>query len=108
MELLYFAQILWKRKLPILLLSIIAGIVTFMLATEKTVRYKSTAKIATGIIGYIEHTEEGNLFVQEFEITNRFNNLMEMMKSRNSINMLLSHLCCTTLHSPILFTTLKK
>lgn len=92
MELLYFVQILWKRKLPILLLSIIAGIVTFMLATEKTVRYKSTAKIATGIIGYIEHTEEGNLFVQEFEITNRFNNLMEMMKSRNSINMMLSHL----------------
>lgn len=108
MELLYFAQILWKRKLPILLLSIIAGIVTFMLATEKTVRYKSTAKIATGIIGYIEHTEEGNLFVQEFEITNRFNNLMEMMKSRNSINMLLSHLVLHDLTQPNPFHDLKE
>jgi Mrp family chromosome partitioning ATPase/uncharacterized protein involved in exopolysaccharide biosynthesis len=92
MDLLYFGKILWKRKLPILLLSILAGIGAFMLASEKSVYYKSSAKLATGIIGYIEKPNDGDVYIQEFEITNRFNNLIEMMRSRTSMQLLQSRL----------------
>lgn len=87
MELRYFLSVLSKRKWLLLLASLVAALTTAYLASFMPKKYKSGAIISTGITDYKGlRVGEQNVFVQEFEIENKFANLTETMKSRSVIN----------------------
>ena len=106
MDLLYFATMLWRKRWLILLLTVAAGAATFWLASQKAVFYKSTATMATGIISDLDKGDKEVVFVQEYDVNNRFNNLMEMMRSHTSLAMLSNQLVLHDLTNPKPFRSL--
>ena len=87
MELRYFLSVLSKRKWLLIFAALVAAITTAYLAGLMPKKYKSGAILSTGITDYKGvRVGEQNVFVQEFEIENKFANLAETMKSRMVIN----------------------
>lgn len=93
MDLHYFLSILSKRKLLLLVVALSAAIATWFLVGFLPKTYKSSASIATGLTEPKSiRVGEQNVFVQEFEIQTKFNNFMEYMKSRPSLDRLIRRL----------------
>ena len=93
MELRYFLSVLSKRKWLLILASLVAALTTAYLVGYMPKKYKSGAILSTGITDYKGlRVGEQNVFVQEFEIENKFANLTETMKSRTVINGLIKKL----------------
>ncbi len=88
MDFLFFIKVLLRRKWLILFVSILAVVVAYFIASELPESFKSKVVISTGIIEKKNiYTDNENPFVQEFQIENKFSNLIELMTSRLSINM---------------------
>ena len=93
MELRYFFSVLSKRKLLLLSTMLLAGATTWFVVNMMPKKYKSTATIRTGITDFKGvRVGEQNPFVQEFEIENKFANLIEYMKSRPATSLLTQQL----------------
>jgi polysaccharide biosynthesis transport protein len=93
MEFRFFLRELNKRKWWLLTLIMSAAVATYFLAGKLPKSYKSSAQLATGIVDYKSiRVGEQNAFVQEYEIQSKFSNLIEYMKSRQSMNNLTSSL----------------
>jgi polysaccharide biosynthesis transport protein len=89
MELRYFLSVLSKRKWLLLLAMLMASSVTYYLVNKLPKKYLSSSVIETGIMTYKTiQVDKADPFVQEFEIEAKFNNLIELMKSRHAIKAL--------------------
>jgi polysaccharide biosynthesis transport protein len=89
MELRYFLSVLSKRKWLLLLAMLMASGVTYYLVNKLPKKYQSSSVIETGIMTYKTiQVDKADPFVQEFEIEAKFNNLIELMKSRHAIKAL--------------------
>ncbi len=89
MELRYFFSVLSKRKWLLLLSMIVAGVTTWFVVSMLPKKYKTSTVISTGITSQNSiRVDQDNPFVQEFEIENKFANMIEYMKSRPAINVL--------------------
>ncbi len=87
MELSYFLHILNKRKWLIFAIMLLAAIVTFFYVGRLPKRFKTGAIISAGIIDYKGlRIDQNNVFMQEYEIENKFSNLIEYLKSKPSMN----------------------
>lgn len=74
-----------------MLLSVVllAAVTTWFVVGSLTPVYKAKSVISTGIIDYKGRTlEKDNPYIQQFQVESSFSGLMELMKSRNSINLL--------------------
>lgn len=100
MELRYFFSVLSKRKWLLLSVMLMAGASTWFFVNMLPKKYKSTATIRTGITDFKGlRVGEQNPFVQEFEIENKFANLIEYMKSRPATGLLTQELMLHDLKS---------
>lgn len=87
MEVSYFFSVLAKRKWLLFSLMLIAAVTTAFLVGLLPKKFKSSEVISSGITDFKGvRVGEQNAFVQEFEIVNKFSNLIEYMKSRQVIN----------------------
>ena len=93
MELRYFFSVLSKRKWLLLSAMLFAAATTWVVVNMLPKKYKSSATIRTSITDFKSvRVGELNPFVQEFEIENKFANLIEYMKSRPAVNALTQQL----------------
>lgn len=68
---------------------LIAASATWLTMRSQPKKYKSSAVVQTGITSFTSIlVDQGNPFVQEFEIEGKFSNFIEYMKSRPAINAL--------------------
>lgn len=88
MDIVNFIKILLRRKLILIILPIIAVIITYFLVKNLPDVYKSTAQLATGITDetQLSITAEGQA-LQQFDIQNKFGNLIELMKSKKVVDL---------------------
>ncbi|GAB4261016.1 MAG: hypothetical protein Kow0027_28540 [Saprospiraceae bacterium] len=93
MDLWYLFNILWRKRWLIVLVTVLTAASTWIFLGSKAESYKARAVISTGIIEYKGLTlqKEGS-FVQQFQIESSFNNLIEQMKSRSTLNLLTQRL----------------
>ena len=93
MELNYFFSVLSKRKWLLLTVMLLTAAATWFVVERLPKKYKATAVITTGITEYKGvRVDVQNVFVQEFEVDNKFANLTAYMKSVPSINALTKRL----------------
>jgi uncharacterized protein involved in exopolysaccharide biosynthesis/Mrp family chromosome partitioning ATPase len=89
MELTYFFGVLNKRKWLLLFVAMVAAACTYYFVHKMPYTWKSGASISTGITSFqTVRVGDGNVFTQEYELNNKFANLIEYMKSRPSMNQL--------------------
>lgn len=89
MELRYFFSVLSKRKWILFLSMLVAAATTYAVVSMLPKKYKSSTVISTGITAQNSiRVDQTNPFVQEFEIENRFANMIEYMKSRPAVAVL--------------------
>lgn len=89
MEVRYFFQTLFRRKWLLLAVMLISGAATYFLVKQLPQKYKSSATLATGFVDYKGIlVDRENVFIQQFQIDGKFNNLIEYIKSRPSVKLL--------------------
>jgi len=89
MDLSYLLNILWRRKWLLLCVIFLATGTTWFIVGSLPPVYKAKSVVSTGIIDYKGRTlEKDNPYIQQFQIESSFNGLVELMKSRKSINLL--------------------
>ena len=89
MEVRYFFQTLFRRKWLLLAVMLIAGAATYFLVKQLPQKFKSSATLATGFVDYKGIlVDRENVFIQQFQIDGKFNNLIEYIKSRPSVKLL--------------------
>jgi succinoglycan biosynthesis transport protein ExoP len=86
MEFSNFLKILKKHKFTIVLIPAISVIITFFLVRNQPNLYTSQAKISTGIVDHTKKDLTDLINPQESEINQDFSNLMEMMRSKKSLD----------------------
>jgi polysaccharide biosynthesis transport protein len=87
MELRYFLSVLSKRKWLLLAAMILSAGATWLIMNNQPKKYKSSAIVQTGITSFKSIlVDQGDPFVQEFQIEGKFSNFIEYLKSRTSIN----------------------
>ncbi len=93
MDVRYFLNILWKRKWLLFAVIAATAVLTYLLASQLAKTYRSNAILSTGIIEYKGvNVEKENPFIQQFQVTNAFDNLKEAMLSRSTLKLLTKRL----------------
>ncbi|MGB1242902.1 MAG: GumC family protein, partial [Chitinophagales bacterium] len=88
MDFLFFIKVLLRRKWLILFVTVLAVVAAYFIASELPESFKSKVVLSTGIIEKKNiYTDNESPFVQQFQIEHKFSNLIELMTSRLSINM---------------------
>lgn len=89
MDILYFWDIIWRRKWLLIGTAGVAAVLTFFLMGLQPPVFKSKAVLSTGITAQnrIEVSKQ-DVFVQKYEIESAFSNLIANMKSRTSLRLL--------------------
>ncbi|MGB1204743.1 MAG: exopolysaccharide transport family protein [Chitinophagales bacterium] len=79
------------------------------MASKRPSTYSSTSLISTGIMDYgvPTSTSADNAYIQPYKIESNFTNLIEIMKSRGSIDMLTTRLVLHDLQNPVSFKNLE-
>jgi Mrp family chromosome partitioning ATPase/uncharacterized protein involved in exopolysaccharide biosynthesis len=81
MDVIKFLKYLYKRKYVLIIVPIITVIITYFLGKNILDNYVSEAQISTGFVDESQQVlQEKETYVQESRITQRFNNLIEIMK----------------------------
>ncbi len=89
MDFLFFIKVLLRRKWLIMFVTVLAVVAAYFIASKLPESFKSKVVISTGIIEKKNiYTDNESPFVQEFQIEHKFSNLIELMTSRLSINMI--------------------
>lgn len=88
MDLIHFIKVLLRRKLLLLVLPAIAVIISYFLVKNLPDIYKSSAQLSTGITDEtkLSLTTEGQA-IQQFDLQNKFGNLIELMNSKKVIDL---------------------
>lgn len=93
MDLWYLFNILWRKRWLIVLVTLMTAGSTYLFLGSQPDTFKAKAVVSTGIIEYKGLTlQKEGAFVQQFQIESSFNNLIERMKSRSSLNVLTQRL----------------
>jgi uncharacterized protein involved in exopolysaccharide biosynthesis len=101
MDILFFFQLLMRRKWLIVLPAIVGAVLTFMLVQSLPKKYLSAARLSTGIVDFKSiKVGNDNPFVQQFQIDGRFSNLIEQMMSAPSVKMMARELLLHDLKNP--------
>jgi polysaccharide biosynthesis transport protein len=87
MDLINFLKVLLKRKWLIATITLIAVVSAFFITKITPEKYKSQTQLATGITD-TGNEEDNKAYVQPLKIENQFNNLLELLNSRQVINLL--------------------
>lgn len=88
MDFVRFIRVLLKRKFIIIAIPVIAVVIAFLLTKNIPEVYKSEAQIATGITEKTQislGSDDGE--IKQFEIQNKFSNLIELIQSRKVLNL---------------------
>lgn len=96
-----FLKYLGRFKWVLISVPVICAIISYLLVKKLPKEYKSSALISTGISNRFKQTAlntGGNL--DYFELSQQFGNLMEMMKSKRSLNALSYKLILHDLKNP--------
>jgi uncharacterized protein involved in exopolysaccharide biosynthesis/Mrp family chromosome partitioning ATPase len=89
MDITYFLNILWKRKLLLITVAVLAALITYVIASRLPDKYKSNAILSTGIVEFKGvSVEKEDPFIQQFQVENAFRNLIEGIRSRSTIKLL--------------------
>ncbi len=93
MDIRYFFSVLGRRKWLLMSSALLAAVFAWVLIGFLPKSYKSSASVATGLIEQksIKVGEE-NVFQQEFEIQTKFDNMIELIKSRPTMDELTKRL----------------
>lgn len=89
MDILHFIKIIWRKRFLLAAIMVASVILAYFLVGLQPPSYKANAILSAGIT-----TNKGiklnqnDPFVQEFQINSKFSNMMENMKSRNSLRLL--------------------
>ena len=86
MELSKFLQLLYRRKLLLILIPVITIIITFFLTRNLPDSYLSTARIATGIVDQSQQFLDNGDNVQESKINQDFANLVQIMRLKKMLD----------------------
>jgi succinoglycan biosynthesis transport protein ExoP len=108
MDLLNFLKVLLRRKWLILSVTVLAVVVAYLVARIIPPAYWAEAQLATGITDNPEVSlDEDEKKVDHFRSQNRFNNLIELMKSRPVVSLLSYQLILHDLNSKAPFRKLE-
>ncbi|MEM1324606.1 MAG: Wzz/FepE/Etk N-terminal domain-containing protein [Bacteroidota bacterium] len=89
MDILYLFKILWQRKWLLLIVGIATAALTYFLAGFIPASYKSEAIIKAGIIeSSAIDLERDNPYVQQFQVSSQFENMLTRLRSRSSLRQL--------------------
>jgi polysaccharide biosynthesis transport protein len=89
MELRYFFAVLSKRKWLLLAAFLLSAGTTWLLMNAQAKKYKSSSIVQTGFTSFKSLlVDQGNPFMQEFEIEGKFSNFTEYLRSRPAIHAL--------------------
>lgn len=85
MELGNFLKILYRHKFTLIIIPLITVIITFFLVRNQPNTYNSQSQIATGLV---DKTQQGlnNIGAQQSEISQDFDNLIEILKSKRILD----------------------
>ncbi len=96
-----FFKYLLRFKWMLIIVPLVCVIITYFFVKELPKRYKSEALIATGLTSRFEQTAlAGGQDMDYFKLSQQFGNLLEMMKSKRSINLLSYKLILHDLKDP--------
>lgn len=85
MEFAKFLKNLWRYKFTLILVPLATLIITFFLVRNLPDTYKSTARIATGLV---ERSDEfiSKISIMETKISQEFSNIIQMMLLKKVVN----------------------
>ena len=109
MDIFLLLKILYKRKWLLIFAMFLAGILSYYIASQRPLTYSSEALVSTGILDYGVPTSMSadNAYIQPYKIESNFTNLIEIMKSRGSIDILTTRLVLHDLQNPVTFKNLE-
>lgn len=81
-----FLNLLYRRKLLLVLLPVITVIITFFLTRNLPDNYLSNARIATGIVDQSQQYLDNQDNAQESKVNQDFNNLVQMMRLKKMLD----------------------
>ncbi len=88
MDFVRFIRVLLRRKFVIITITLLAVVTAFFLTKSVPDIYKSEAQIATGITEKTQVSlESKDSEIKQFEIQNKFSNLIELIQSRKVLNL---------------------
>ena len=93
MDLQYFFNILWRRKWLILIVMVIATVATYFFVDRKPDTFKANGLMTTSIVGPGGvRPDKEKPWIMEYYVNMGFENMMEAMTSRRSIDLLTARL----------------
>ena len=109
MDIFILLKILYKRKWLLIFAMLLATICSYYMASQRPPTYSSESLISTGIMDYgvPTSTSADNVYIQPYKIESNFTNLIEIMKSRGSIDILTTRLVLHDLQNPMPFKNLE-
>jgi polysaccharide biosynthesis transport protein len=85
----YLLRILIQRKWLILSVMAAATLATFVLISQKPMRYRASVILSTGIVNYKGiNSDNSDAFVQQYQVDNAFSNLLVFSQSRSTLKLL--------------------
>ncbi len=81
-----FFQLLKKHKYTLLATTVVAILVAYFLVRNQPNKYASQAKLATGIVDQTQKILNSDADEQESKISQKFSNLMEMLRSKKILD----------------------
>lgn len=82
MELSNFFKILYRHKFTLIIIPLITVIITFFLVRNQPNTYTSQTQIATGLVDKTQQAFNTNMGAQQSEISQDFDNLIEILRSK--------------------------
>lgn len=86
MELLNFLKVLYRHRLVLILIPLLAVIVTYFLVRHMPNQHISQSRVATGIVDATEQGSLGRPAVQDIRVSQEFDNLIQMMTLKRIVN----------------------
>lgn len=84
MDFQYYINLLLRRKWAILLTTLLAAVLAYVLASRLPSKYYTEATLETGVLNY-DGGSANTGFVQKFQIEGRFDNLIKEFRSRKML-----------------------
>ena len=108
MELGSFLKILYRHKFTLIIIPLITIIITFFLVRNQPDTYTSQSQIATGLVDKSQQALNANASAQQSEISQDFDNLIEILRSKRMLDQVSYQLMIHDLTSTTPFRTPSK
>lgn len=108
MELGSFLKVLYRHKFTLIIVPVLAIIIAYFLVRNQPDSYTSQAQIATGIVDKTQQTLSDATTAQQSEVTQDFDNLLQIIRSKKILDQVSYQLMIHDLTSPEPFRTPSK